>query len=143
MKKWLIILSLFIVPVLSAFGQEEESTPEQEPGGKLQQRMQEYIQNKLKLSKNESEKFNPVFIRYFREFAKTHREFRADKLILQQKIIELRLRYRTEFRKVLEEPKANKIFKYEDDFRQEAIRIIKENRRERLGKPPLRNNRLP
>lgn len=133
MKKWLLILFVFLLPGFAALAQNEE--PEQE-GGKIQVRMKEYIQNKLGLSKGEAEKFTPVFLRYFREFAQTHRQYRPDKLILQQKIIELRLRYRGEFRQIMDEQRANKVFQYEDKFRQEAIRIIKENRGDRI--PPRR-----
>lgn len=131
MKKWLFILFLFILPGAVAFAQNEE--PPQDGGGKIQDRMREYVQSKLGLSKAETEKFAPVFIRYFREFAETHRENKGDRLVMQQKIIELRLKYRGEFRQIMDEQRANKVFKYEDDFRQEAIRIIKESRRERIS----------
>ncbi len=135
MKK--ILLILFLLPGFAAFAQTEE--PPQE-GGKIQERMKEYIQSKLGLSRAETEKFTPVFVRYFREFAQTHRQNKGDRLILQQKIIELRLRYRGEFRQIMDEQRANKIFKYEDDFRREAIQIIKENRRDRV--PPRRTRTI-
>jgi hypothetical protein len=135
MKKWLLILFVFLSSSVALFAQNDE--PAQE-AGKIQSRMVEYIQKRLGLSKNEAEKFSPVFFRYFREFAQTHRENRTDKLVLQQKIIDLRLKYRTEFRQIMDEDRANKVYKYEDQFRQEAIRIIKENRRDRL--PPRKNN---
>jgi hypothetical protein len=93
--------------------------------------MKEYVQKNLGLSKNEAEKFSPVFMRYCREFAQTHRQNRGDNLILKQKIIELRIRYRSEFRQILDEQRANKVFQYEDKFRLETIRIIKESRRDR------------
>jgi len=132
MKKWLLILFLFLLPGVAALAQTEE--PAQE-GSKIQERMREYIQDKLGLSRAEAQRFTPVFVRYFREFAQTHRQYRPDKLILQQKIIELRLRYRTEFRQVMDEQRANRVFKYEDEFRHEAIRILQESRKERLGGP--------
>lgn len=118
----------------ASFAQDEEEPAQQ--GGKIQERMKEYIQNRLGLSRAEAERFTPVFIRYFREFAQTHRQNKGDNLILKQRIIELRIRYRTEFRQIMDEQRANKVFKYEDDFRQEAVRIIKENRRN--GPPPRR-----
>jgi hypothetical protein len=124
------------LPGLS-FAQDE--LPVQE--SKVQERMREYIQNKLSLSRGEAEKFTPMFVRYFREFAETHRAYRADKLILQQKIIELRIHYRTEFRQIMDEQRANRVFKYEDEFRQEVIRILKENRRDRLDRP-MRRDRM-
>jgi hypothetical protein len=133
MKKWLLILFVLMLPGFAALAQNE--IPPQE-GGKIQERMKEYIQSKLGLSRAETEKFTPVFVRYFREFAQTHKQNRGDRLILQQKIIELRLRYRGEFRQIMDEQRANKVFKYEDDFRKEAIQIIKENRRDRV--PPRR-----
>lgn len=116
----------FIAPLL-LIAQDEEDGSQQ--GGKIQERMREYIQTKLSLTKAESERFAPVFVRYFREFAQTHRQYKGDGLVLKQRIIELRIRYRTSFREILDENRANKIFKHEDAFRQEAIRIIKENRR--------------
>ena len=131
MKKWLLILLIF--SGFSAFSQNEEPTKE---AGKIQERMREYIQNKLNFSRAESEKFSPVFLRYFREFAQTHQKERGDRLILQQKIIELRLHYRGEFKQIMDEQRANKVFQYEDNFRQEAVRIIKENRGDRV--PPRR-----
>lgn len=122
---------LSLLPGLLIAQEEEENNPQ---AGKLVQRMKEYIQKNLGLSKNEAEKFSPVFLEYFREFAQTHRQFRQDRLVLQQKIIELRLRYRGEFRQIMDEQRANKVFHFEDKFRQEAIRIIRENRLH--NKPP-------
>jgi hypothetical protein len=136
MKKYLIILFLSLLPGLAVFAQDEDAKLE----GKIPERMREYIQNRLSLSKNEAEKFTPIFVRYFREFAQTHKQYRTDKLILQQKIIELRLRFRPEFRQIMDEQRANKVFKYEDEFRREAINIIKENRRERIA--PRRNKAI-
>ena len=133
MKKWLLIFLLILLPGLAAFSQNEDDDQE---GGKIAGRMREYIQKNLGLSKNEAEKFSPLFMRYIREFAQTHRQYRDDRLILQQKIIELRLRYRGEYRQILDEQRANKVFHYEDEFRQKAIRIIQENRRDRM--PPRR-----
>ncbi len=135
MKKWLLIL--FLLPCVAVFAQSDE--PAQD-AGKIQERMKEYVQHKLKLSKSEVEKFTPVFVRYFREFAQTHKQNKGDRLILQQKIIELRLRYRGEFQQIMDEQRANKVYRYEDEFRQEAVRIIKENRRDRM--PPRRVNTI-
>ena len=139
MKKWLFILLLFLLPGFAAFAQEDEAGQE---GGKIPERMREYVQDRLGLSRQEAEKFSPVFLRYFREFAQTHRENKGDRLILQQKIIELRVRYRGEFRQILDEQKANKVYVYEDEFRKKAIDIIRENKRMRLETRPLRRNRV-
>jgi hypothetical protein len=140
MKKWLVILSLLFIPgtVVLAQSDPEDPTPQE---SKIRERMQEYIQNRLNLSRNEAERFTPVFVRYFREFAQTHRTYRGDRLVLQQKIIDLRLRYRSEFRQVIDEQRANKVYHFEDEFRRKAAEIIRENRRDRLEGKPLRRNR--
>ena len=139
MKKWLFILLLFLLPGFAAFAQEDERGQE---GGKIPERMREYVQDRLGLSRNEAEKFSPVFLRYFREFAQTHRENKGDRLVLQQRIIELRLRYRGEFRQILDEQRANKVYIYEDEFRKKAIDIIRENKRMRLENRPIRRTRV-
>jgi len=133
MKKYLYILLLFLLPAVAAFSQDVDPAEE---NGKIAVRMREYIQKNLGLSKSEAQKFTPVFARYFRDFAQTHRQNKGDRLILQQKVIELRLRYRGEFKQIMDDQRANKVFQYEDKFRQEVIRIIKENRRDRV--PPRR-----
>jgi hypothetical protein len=124
MKRWLTIL--FLLPGFAIMAQNDEPTPQE---GKIQERMREYIQNKLNLNRNEAERFTPVFVRYFRDFVHTHRQNRGDRLVLQQRIVELRLRYRGEFRQILDEQRANKVYLYEDEFRRKAVDIIRENRR--------------
>ncbi|MGZ3847245.1 MAG: hypothetical protein ACXVBH_14385, partial [Flavisolibacter sp.] len=56
-------------------------------GGRLRDKMIEYIQNKLGLSKAEAEKFQPVFMDYLKDMRSTKQQFAGDRLILQQKII--------------------------------------------------------
>lgn len=135
MKKIFIILILFFSGVATYAQPDDEDR-----GGKIRDRMNEYIQYKLNLSKNEAEKFTPVFLRYFQEFRQVHRENRTDNLVLKQKIIDLRIHYRDQFRQIMDEPKANKVFVYEDEFRREAIKIL-ENRKDRLGDKPFQRNR--
>jgi len=141
MKKWLLILSLFIFPAVTVFGQQPEEDDEP-AGGKVQQRMQEYIETKLNLTKDEAGKFRPIFIRYLREFVKARREFKlnGDKLDFQRKIIDMRLRYRSEFRQAIPEQKANEVFKHEDGFRIRAKQILKENRLDRQPVKPTKIN---
>lgn len=141
MKKLFFIWMLLAIPFSGLLAQQPDADDPAPQESKIRERMQEYIQSRLSLSRSEAEKFTPVFVRYFRDFAQTHRSFRGDDLKLKQQIIELRIRYRTEFRQIMDEQKANKVFKYEDDFRREAVRIIRENRRERMEGKGIRRNR--
>jgi hypothetical protein len=136
MKNYLFIF-LLIFTGLAARAQDNS---ENDKVGKIRDRMNEYIQNKLGLSKKEAEQFTPTFLRYFSEFNQTHRLYRADRLMFQQKIIDLRLRYRNEFKQIMDEQRANKVYVYEDEFRRKAIQIL-EDRRDRLGEKAIRRDR--
>ena len=121
MKKIFYILSFLFVTGISSYAQDND-------GGKLRQKMTEYIQQKLGLSKNEAERFGPVFLDYFKELRKTNQDFRGDRLVLQQKIVELRLRYRDQFKPIIGEKRSNDVFTYEREF----IKGVKELQQDRL-----------
>lgn len=130
MKKYLVIISLFLITGFSVVGQEDDVADDKM--GKLQQRMTEYIQKKLNLTRGEAEKFRPVFVRYLLELRKTHREFKGDRPVLQLKIAELRVKVRNECRDILDEPRANKIFEYQREF---EIKVKDELDRRKLERP--------
>ena len=135
MKKYLIILILLFSGFIMKAQDNDETKAD-----KIRDRMSSYIQEKLGLSKDEADKFTPVFVRYFREFRQTHRDYKDDKLILKQKILDLRIRYRTEFRTIMAEQKANKVYVFEDQFRKETLQYI-EKQRDRVEQATQRKNR--
>jgi hypothetical protein len=131
MKKYLLILFVSFCATFSVFAQTEDGDNN---GGKLQERMREYIQKRLSLTKNEADKFSPVFMRYLLELRRTHRENISDKPMLQLKIAEVRVRYRNEFRQILDEQRANKVFECQKEF---EIKIRTElNNRRSENRPP-------
>ena len=98
-------------------------------GGKIREKMVEYIQEKLDLTKVESEKFIPLFINYFKELRQTNQQYKDDRLVLNQKIADLRLRYRDQFKAIIGEKRSNEVFVHEREFIQKA----KEERDQRKG----------
>lgn len=132
MKKYFIIVTMFLLAGFTVFAQDEEEQPE-DKGGKLQQRMTEYIQKRLNMSKTEAEKFRPVFVKYMLELRQTHRQFKGDKPVLQLKVAELRVKARNQFREVLDEQRANRVFDAQRDFEVKVIEEIKTRRLERRG----------
>lgn len=96
--------------------------------GKVREKMVEYIQDRLNLSRAEAEKFQPIFLNYFNDLRKTNQQYRNDRLVLQQKVIELRLRYRDQLKPVIGEKRSNEVFQYERDF----VDKVKEIRDERM-----------
>ena len=119
MKRFLLILTLFILIGSRATAQDDDR------GGKLQERMKEYVQKRLNLTKNEAEKFSPVFLRYILDLRKTHRENNTDKPMLQLKVAQLRLQYRNEFRQIIDEQRANKVFDVQREFENKIIDEMK------------------
>jgi hypothetical protein len=93
---------------------------------KVRERMTEYIQERLDLSKSEAEKFGPVFVDYFNELRKTNQDYKGDRLVLQQKVTDLRVRYRDQFKNIVGDKKSNDIFTYERDFIDEVKQLRKE-----------------
>ena len=124
MKKFILILLISFTAGLTVFGQDDD---DQVGNGKIRDRMNEFIQKRLDLTKEESAKFSPVFLRYFKEWRQTLKENRGDKLILQQKIVELRLKYRTEFREIIGERRGDRVYQQQELFIKE-LRDIRKRR---------------
>lgn len=134
MKK-IFYVTFFLFTLGAAAAQDD-------PGeGRLREKMVEYIQTKLGLTKPEADRFQPVFVEYFRELKKTNREFKGQGLELQQKIVELRLKYREQFKPIIGDKRSNDVFTHERDFIREVQSEIKDRRQERRdGRVNQRNN---
>jgi hypothetical protein len=128
MKKYLLILFLSFFTALTGLAQEDES--DQPGASKLQEKMKIYIQKKLGLSRAEAQRFSPVFVRYIVELRRTHRENKTDKPVRDLKVAELRIRFRNEFRQIMDEQRANKVYEYEREFQQKVIKEFQERKLE-------------
>ena len=126
MKRLLVILSLLMLASVNLFAQDDNNGSE-----RIRDKMSQYIQERLNLSKSEAEKFSPVFLRYFREWRTTLSESKGEPVLLrQQKIVDLRLRYRDQFKEIIGEKRSNEVF----DHQQRFIQGMRDLQRERLEK---------
>ncbi len=107
MKKILLILTLALFAGFTMQAQEDDND-------KIRDKMREFIQKRMNLSRNEAERFSPVFIRYFREWRQNLKE--PDILLREQKITEVKIRYRTEFREIVGDKRSNEIFRQQKVF---------------------------
>ncbi len=135
MKKIFYLLSFLSVLSISSLAQDADG------GGKLREKMTEYIQQKLGLSKNEADRFSPVFLDYFKELRKTNQDFKGDRLVLQQKIVELRLKYRDQFKPIIGEKRSNDVFTYEREFIKEVKELREDRLQNRLDGPANKRNK--
>lgn len=122
MKK-IFYLLFFLLTVQASFAQDDQ------PGAaRLKEKMVEYIQTKLGLNKSEAERFQPVFMDYLRQLRNTKQENKDDRLVMQQKLIEVRLRFRDQVKPIIGEKRSNDVFTYEKEF----VEKVKDIREERL-----------
>lgn len=133
MKRFLLILSLVLTTSVRLFAQEDDD----EANEKIRDKMSEFIQKRLNVSKDEASKFTPVFLRYFKDWRQTLRTSKdLPALDRQSKIVDLRLRYRTEFRGVLGERRGDQVYVFQERFIQELRDLRRE--RQRDNSRPLR-----
>ena len=124
MKKILYILCFVFAFSPALHAQEQDN----EPGEKLREKMVEYIQKKLGLSRNEAERFQPVFFDYLKQMRSTRQEFRTDQILLKKKIADLRVRTRDQLKPIIGENRSNEVFRHEQEF----IKIAIQEQKERL-----------
>lgn len=127
MKKILYILGLLLFSFTTLQAQEGDD----DANGKVKERFREYMQQRLNLSKEEADRTFPLFLRYFKEIRLARQEFPNDQLKQRQRVIEIKLRYRDEFRQsVKERPERvdpDRVEKAAIEFRQ-ALKVEAEKR---------------
>ena len=131
-----ILMFLFTLSGVSFAQDDDDASP------KLRDKMVEYIKNKLSLSRDEAEKFQPIFLDYLRQLRTTKNEFRDDKLKLNQKIAELRLRTREQFKPVIGERRSNEVFEHERGFLLKVREELNDRKENRRGGPANKKTRM-
>lgn len=128
MKKLFYIL-FFLFTVHTSFAQQDE-----QPGAaRLKEKMVEYIQKKLSLNKAEAERFQPLFMDYLNQLRQVKQEHENDRLELQKKIIEVRIKFRDQVKPVIGEKRSNDVFTHEREFVQKVQAARDERLQERPG----------
>jgi hypothetical protein len=122
MKKFLSILILLFTLQIS-YAQEEQPA-----ASRLKEKMTEYIGNKLDLNKAEAERFEPLFTDYLNQQREIKKEFGEDRLLLQQKVIQLRIDFRNKLKPLIGEKRSNDVFNHEREF----VQMIQQQQKERL-----------
>jgi|SRR6476661_4121222 len=130
---WSIVICLFLtIPVFAQQGKREH----------IEAVKVAFITQKLNLTSDEASKFWPVYreyqkeleglLRQKREAAKAQKE-NPDKVLdnqfnFDERIIELRKKYRKEFGEVVSSQKVMQFFQAEREFREQLIRELKERK---------------
>ncbi|HRX93528.1 MAG TPA: hypothetical protein P5158_05395 [Chitinophagaceae bacterium] len=136
MKKLLFIVSLFAIGITSVMAQNDDDD-------KIGDKMREYIQQKLRMNKDEARRFTPVFLQYFHDWRSALKEYRTDRILLTKKIADVQLRYRSEFRTIVGEKRGNDVFHQQRLFIKELQNLRNERLQNRPNAPRNRVNNLP
>ncbi len=89
-----------------------------------------YVTKHLNLSSEEAEKFWPVYNSYIADLKKVRQEQKEDVLVFEENALNVRKKYRTDFKKVLNtDARANQALTLERDFNN-MIRKELQKRRE-------------
>lgn len=96
-----------------------------------------YITRQLNLTPEEAQKFWPVHNIYFEELKKARRENLDNELVFEEKALNVRKKYSSDFKKILmSDERVNKLYKLEKDFNNE---LRKELMNRRMNNPNTKN----
>jgi hypothetical protein len=77
-----------------------------------------YLTRELSLSSEEAQKFWPVYNEYRDELLGVRKEVRNDEVLFEEKVLNIRKKYKTDFKKVLgTDQRVNQVFVAEKSFR--------------------------
>lgn len=77
-----------------------------------------YLTRELSLSSEEAQKFWPVYNDYRDELVSVRKEARNDEVVFEEKVLNIRKKYKTDFKKVLgTDQRVNQVFVAEKSFR--------------------------
>ena len=132
MKKLILFLLVFA-------GLSQIVAAQPPKGERLKAIFAAYVTKELNLTSSEAEKFWPVFNEYRSEIEKVMKENEPDQLKKEEKILNIRKKYKPEFKKVLnDDTRVNKVFVIDRNFK-EVLRKEMEERRKNRPRP---NNNL-
>ena len=128
MKKIFLLFGFITFATLLTYGQDLADTG----NGREKIKMLEigYLTRQLQLSSNEAEKFWPLFNKYRKELRTVVKDKNInDALERQQKVLDLRRKYRTDFSSVLDEDRGKKVYEAEDRFKAMVRREMQQRRK--------------
>ena len=133
MKKIFALTVLLISITGFVFAQEQQPDPKQEE--KIQALEIAFISRKLDLTPDEAQKFWPIYNEYKKEVRQVTMNERnnPDEIIREQKILDVRKKYSGRFVGVIGQPRMNKFFQAEREFRGVLLNQLKN----RPNKPML------
>lgn len=138
MKKLYLITAFAFI---AGFAKAQEELPSEKRQQDIEALKVAFISRELDLTPDEAQKFWPVYNQYSRELSATVKDD-VDVLERDEKVLNLRKKYKDQFTKVLGQDRMNRVFNSEGRFRKLLIKASLRNQN-RANKPvrqiPRRN----
>ncbi len=113
-----IIASLLFINLVQSQPQRPDRDARVSELKKIQAMELAFITKELNLNPNEAQKFWPIFNQYRNDLKQASQgKNYHDNLERQQKMLDVRKKYRDDFTKVVSHDRANKVFGAEDEFK--------------------------
>lgn len=132
MKQFLLVLILFTGSFTLLKAQDTRQDIKEGRSEKIQSLKIAFITQKLELTADEAQKFWPVYNRYETEIRQAYKDSKAgggDAIDNEEKVLNVKKKYRIEFIKVIGPPKTNILFNSEREFRGVLMRHLKDKPR--------------
>ena len=134
MKQFLLIIAFF----LGSFSLVKAQNDRENRFEKVQALKIAFITQKLELTTDEAQKFWPVYNEYRSELQTARKENRQEELVLEEKVLNIRKKYKAEFKKVLgTDQRVNQIFVAEKNFRDILRKELMKRRQNNQNDPPV------
>ena len=135
------IFTLLVMLMLGFVSQAQSLKPDRDSRAteikKIQAMEMAFITKELNLSPDEAQKFWPVFNQYRNDLKGMAGERKAgDHLEKQQKMLDIRKKYREDFTKVMSHERANKVFGAEEEFKSLVRREFQKRQSEKDQREP-------
>lgn len=131
MKKFYSILVSVLLITVTAFAQDEP----QRDLGRLEAYKIAYITKKLNLSPQEAQQFWPIYNKYQQEIRSARSDLRSnrpDEIEVEEKMLNIRKKYNSEFSKAINPEKVNTLFRSEKEFGHMVQKELIERRQQRI-----------
>ena len=101
-------------------------------GGRLEAYKIAFLTNRLNLSPAEAQKFWPIYNRYTAEIKQVKTDNpKMDEIEMEEKIVGIRKKYKTEFLQAISDEKINQFFKIDKEFNNVIRKELQERRQQR------------
>lgn len=129
MKRLFTLITLFLGITGMAFAQEPTQQPDPKKEEKIQALEIAFISRKLDLTPEEAQKFWPIYNEYKKEMRQTmlaqKKDPNMDVVVTEQKLVDIKKKYRDRFVGVIGQPRMNKLFEAEREFRNVLLNQLK------------------